>query len=708
VAGRRVDAALLAEASSVRGRTFDRGLQAAVERGVLLREADPSGEQVAFRHALIQEVIFDSVLPGERIRLHRRIAEALARRLARSRTNGPGRWAELAMHWDAGRDEPRAFDAALHAAAEAVDAYAFGAALAQYRRALAGWEVVTEPASVAGFDHIELLSRAAEAAWLSGQDQVALLREAIAEADASADARGAMLRGRLGYALWVTGDPIEARSVYQEAVARFPPGPATPERAWVLARLAQALMLEGGYRESMRLAESALQLAREAGGFQIEAHALNTLAAVEAELGMGSRAVETIERALALAVKLGVPDEVGRAYLNATEILATCGLDHRALELVWQGVDQTAAIGLQVAYSDLIGVHGAAIAFELGRWEEAAKLAAPMVGIELDPNTGVYVLARTAALPVATGRWEAAHAMLSRARELLERFAVEAQYTGPCAGAEAELALWEGRPDVARAAIEWGLGRLARTDDIRHRVRLCRLGVRATADRAGIARDHRDAAAEKAAVDAGTRLRDLLEAATATTAMDGGLAALVAAEQATAVAEEARLRGRCDPQLWREAAARWLSRERPYERAYVGWREAEAHLLAGDRAPAGEPLRTALEIAQRLGAEPLRKEIVSLARRARLSVEAAPAAVASEPGPGDRKRLLAEEFGLTRREVDVLELVAEGMTNRQIAESLFISVYTAGVHVSRILAKLDVTSRTEAASKAYRLGMVPA
>jgi DNA-binding NarL/FixJ family response regulator len=56
--------------------------------------------------------------------------------------------------------------------------------------------------------------------------------------------------------------------------------------------------------------------------------------------------------------------------------------------------------------------------------------------------------------------------------------------------------------------------------------------------------------------------------------------------------------------------------------------------------------------------------------------------------------------------LSVLELVAEGMTNRQIGEELFISEKTASVHVSRILAKLDVRSRVEAATAAQRLGIV--
>ncbi len=65
----------------------------------------------------------------------------------------------------------------------------------------------------------------------------------------------------------------------------------------------------------------------------------------------------------------------------------------------------------------------------------------------------------------------------------------------------------------------------------------------------------------------------------------------------------------------------------------------------------------------------------------------------------------ADPFGLTVREREVLALLAQGLTNRQIGEALFISSSTAGVHVSNILAKLGVTSRTEAAAVAVRLGL---
>jgi DNA-binding NarL/FixJ family response regulator len=132
--------------------------------------------------------------------------------------------------------------------------------------------------------------------------------------------------------------------------------------------------------------------------------------------------------------------------------------------------------------------------------------------------------------------------------------------------------------------------------------------------------------------------------------------------------------------------------------AGVRLREAEAAAAVGDRERANTAIGEARRIAAGVGADLLLREIDSLARRARLQAGEPSEAPAESAGP-------AEQLGLTPRELEVLLLVADGRTNRQIAETLFMSEKTASVHVSRILAKLDVKSRTEAAAVAHRLGL---
>ncbi len=73
--------------------------------------------------------------------------------------------------------------------------------------------------------------------------------------------------------------------------------------------------------------------------------------------------------------------------------------------------------------------------------------------------------------------------------------------------------------------------------------------------------------------------------------------------------------------------------------------------------------------------------------------------------PVAQESAASDPLGLTPREHQVLLLVAEGRTNREIGAELFMSEKTASVHVSRILAKLDVGGRVEAAAVAHRLGM---
>ena len=75
---------------------------------------------------------------------------------------------------------------------------------------------------------------------------------------------------------------------------------------------------------------------------------------------------------------------------------------------------------------------------------------------------------------------------------------------------------------------------------------------------------------------------------------------------------------------------------------------------------------------------------------------------------GEAPAARPDTFGLSRREREVLALIAEGRTNREIGERLFISQKTVGVHVGNILAKLRVSGRVEAAAVAIRLGLTNA
>jgi DNA-binding CsgD family transcriptional regulator len=166
--------------------------------------------------------------------------------------------------------------------------------------------------------------------------------------------------------------------------------------------------------------------------------------------------------------------------------------------------------------------------------------------------------------------------------------------------------------------------------------------------------------------------------------------------RALAEAELTRLRGERDPQSWQAAAELFRALSEPLNAAYADLRAAEAIALSGGRAAEiAEPLRSAFVVASSRGSRPLREEAEALARRAGVVLEPAERSHAGVPA----------DLGLTDRELEVLRLLAEGRTNRQIGEELFITAKTASVHVSRILMKLGVANRAEAAAVAHRMAI---
>jgi DNA-binding NarL/FixJ family response regulator len=177
----------------------------------------------------------------------------------------------------------------------------------------------------------------------------------------------------------------------------------------------------------------------------------------------------------------------------------------------------------------------------------------------------------------------------------------------------------------------------------------------------------------------------------------------VQASLRTIEAEWSRAAGPSDPDPWAQSARAWEVLGYPWQAGYARWRQAEALLATGaPRSEAAAALARARALADRLGARLLTAEIEALGRRARLEPTLPPDGAATD-GPALEPATVTDERGLTPREREVLALVADGRTNRQIAEALFISAKTASVHVSNILAKLGVANRGEAAAVAHRL-----
>jgi DNA-binding CsgD family transcriptional regulator len=218
------------------------------------------------------------------------------------------------------------------------------------------------------------------------------------------------------------------------------------------------------------------------------------------------------------------------------------------------------------------------------------------------------------------------------------------------------------------------------------------VGMRVEAEIAERARAHFDPLGERDAQTRAAALADRIAGEVAATTA-GTPAPAVLLYQALCTAELTRARHAPDPSAWNGPIARADALGIPIAGAYARWRHAEAALALGQRHAAIEPLRAAGAAAARLGARPLLEEVRALARRGRVEL-----GDAQEPAP-------AHDLDFTDREREVLRLIAAGRTNREIGAELFISPKTASVHVSRILRKLNVRGRVEAAALAHRRGL---
>jgi DNA-binding CsgD family transcriptional regulator/tetratricopeptide (TPR) repeat protein len=654
--GPRVREALIAAACDLDHDERAASLREAVDHQILTVE----GDAYVFRHALLREAAYAQLLPGERHRVHAAYGAA------------GGAPAELARHWHAaGEDEP-ALAASVAAAAEAERRHGYAEATAHYARALEVWPRVDGPATAAGMSRVALLRRAAEATNLAGESTRAatLIRSALEEIDAGLvpDVAGE-LHERLGRYLWAAGASEAATVAYEQAVRLVPATPPSRARARVLGAWGQALMLLARYDESRAQCEEAIAIARSVGARREEGHALNTLGVDLACLGDPDGAVAHLKEARAIAEEVADLDDLARAYLNLAEILAA-PLDRleEAVELARDGIALCEEVGLDCDYGVSLRAIAAGALFELGRWDEAEAVVA--AAADRSPIECAAIDFHLAGAKVAAGRGplDAAERHLAAVGELMTNTR-DPQYTGPFAARSAELALWRRRPQDALVEALDGLGR---TDDCWYAAPLVWLGIRAAADLGD--------------VTAGQRL--------AARVMPTGRSPVLDAFAASCAAEATRL-ARPDPEAFAAAATAWDRARRPYPASYCRFREAEALLEQRQRRAAGKTLSAAREVAQRLGADPLLAELDLLARRGR--IDRVPAAEESaEPGPA----------GLTARELEVLTLVARGLTNRDVGEALFVTEKTASAHVSSILSKLSVRSRVEAAAAALRLGLV--
>jgi DNA-binding CsgD family transcriptional regulator len=752
----------------------ERALLTALRQAVTQRLLTATGDGYALPHGLIRQILYADLLPGERRRLHRRYAGALAER----KGSDP---ACVARQWYLADCPDRAAEAALIAARLAVSArahpeadrlYALVVELAPWlpEQGPAVWEEAARAASWAGEPgracrYLETALAAADGVGPAGSalgtgdahgtggahgtgdahgtggalgtgdglnagsglgsngaldtrgalgsggapsaadaleagnalrpsgtfgtgaargtSSTTSTGRAARPARATRAARGAeraRLLERLGRYRRETGDLRAALEATEQAVRLLDAEAPSALQARVLAATGAGLMLLGRPEEALPPTEQALEVARSVNALAEHGHALTTLGVILAQRGDLGAGLDALRTARGLAQRTGAAEEVLRAATNHMYVLCTAGRFGEAREVARDGRRAAVELGAPPSLTAVLDFNTAAVLVATGQWAEADLLLAEL-GTGATPHDRRFL--DLLQLELAVGRGQERRAVDLAAQ--LGAGPDDPRVLGPLHACLAELALGAGRPAEAAGHLLQGLAALEGGAVAEDEIRLLAGGARLVADLALLPR-----AVRPRDLPAGWGVAaDTFAGRARGTAEGRGGEPVVAAYGALAAAEHARRHGTDDRATWRAVAEAWRAAQQPHREAYARLREAETAARAGRREQAGRALAACESLAGPLAAAPLLRLAHQVAARGRLTVPQSPP---DAPAAVEHAR-----FDLTEREAQVLALLSDGHSNRQIARSLYISDRTVAVHVSHILDKLGVRNRTEAA-----------
>ena len=652
-------------------------IQAAIDAGLVIVE----GDTFHTRHALIAEVVYQRLLPGERRRRHRLAAGALQGRLSgHHRADQIG---ELAVHLDRSGDIAASYSSRL-AAADAAEAVAPAAALDHLLRAIELWPDVGDGGDA---EIIERLWQAADLANGTRGNELAveLAQRAL---DAGLPPRGwAWGHERLGRYLWSAGRVGDSAAEYVRAYELVAESTDDEHLAPVLAGLGQAELMHGNYQAAEACSRRALEnLSGPEHDLMAWVTANRVLGIAVSHQGDPDAGIALCQRSVDAAPSAHVR-HLASIYLVLAQLAAGRYDDaaHTALDASADAVRS----GADRSFSGYLDALAAEALIRLGRWTEADRLLRRHTRGDTVPVGEVRLLIAEAKLCARRGEAAAAEALLRTASAIPIDAWHQTYLTAGIADVELVAGRWQEAADAARRGLELPAG-----SRLLWRVRFTNLLVNAEVERL------LDAVAVRDEVDVHDAVRALEamigDAREAVHRHDTGQLPEVIAYLDHATASIGLLTG-SNADTWQRVGDQWAALSDAWSTSVCRLREAEAAASVGEARRAEAALRAAHEIAARLGSPPLLAQIDAVSRRTRINVDRPELVVLSDT--------TAERLGLTARETEVLTLIAGGATNREIGQQLYISEKTASVHVSNILRKLGVTTRVEAAAVAQRLGL---
>lgn len=667
--GVRVEHELLAAVSDLSPDEIDEAAREAVQARVLVVDETA----YSFRHALVREAVHDELLPGERMRFHTRYARALD-----ERQGAPGVDAtSVSHHWMAAHDLRAAFTSSLEAMRQARQSFANAAAARMGERALELWDRVPDAEDLAGRGRVELLAETAYALRDAGESSraIALIDEALGVSSADRpDEYARLLRGKASFLANVgeTGS-IE---LLREALDVLAGGPRSVLRANLLGELSARLMLGALFEEAIVTADAAFAEAEHVGSRPRMSVAANIRGIARVSAGDVERGLADLDLAGSLAddnESAGI-----RHLINASDAMYLLGRFDEAVRVAESGLEQARQRGVERTSGAMLLSNVAAPLYALGQTARADDVLDR--ALELDPSIGFS--AHLQRLKLQSALWSGDVALAERLLRgwrtgLGLQRRIEVQSELGLAAVAGGIALAGGM--VAEAwnevsvVLHPGRSRFA-AYDLPLVAIAARVIARARAGRIPLALPDDVAVAGLGAV---------LDSA--------GHWPSAPVHRALFDAELGGSGSGDDVELWRAAVRAAGADVAPAQLLpYALLRLAEALAAAGDRPAAREYGDQARSAATAIGLGLVLQGVGDLERRMGL------VRVSSGSG-GARAVSRGVEDDLTERERQVLTLLSQGLSNRQIAETLFISVKTASVHVSNILRKTNTATRTEAA-----------
>ena len=578
----------------------------------------------------------------------------------------------MASHWLAAREETRARAWLLHAAEDSRRVHAHRDVARALRQALELW-----PEAEAPDLRIESLEFYAQSAELSGEltEAARAWREICA---VRAEHRNRMAcahaQRRLAAVHDLRADRGAAFAARNAAAEAFAAEDCLAEAAVERLALANYLRAGANYSASVDQAVSAAADAERAGRLDLRLRALGLQGLAQAKGGDYEQGLAIVREGLAQALEHDLIEVSADLHQRLSMVLYEAGDYSAASEMLDRALElcPTDAEGTQVACVTCLVY----VLRERGQWAEALRLGRDLI----DSGTAVWV---------AEGLVGSIHGLqgrLTSARRLLTSSLATASRLGhfnttvDATAALARVAAAEAEHDAAAEACRLLLARWKTSEDHHYAIKGLRFGAMFSARRGALQEAHHHAEA-------------LTQIASETGHPDA-IAAL-----AHAIGELTLANGDPDSaagQLGRAVAVH-RDLDLPFARAEIELRAGVALAAAGEREPALDMLGNAYRTARKLGARPLAAEATH-------EMAALGESVAERLGP--RAAAHADGPGLTRRELEVVRLVAVGRTNREIATELFLSPRTVDMHVRNLLRKLDSRSRVEAAHRAGELNLL--